>query len=459
VTSRVQRVDYFAAPDLAKAEETAEGFLRVDGRISRSGLLSYFGADGKEHVEYRPDDEVFDQASIDSFKLLPLTNNHPSTLLDTTTAKMHTVGAVGESVRRDGDFLRTQMLIHDRDAISAARAGRSQLSAGYSCELEFTPGVFGGRRYDAIQRNIRGNHVALVDVARAGPEARIRLDRMDARGLRVSGLNFSRKDENTMATKKKQNGGGNTGDLDIDNTEAEGGDDDELVDCDDCNATGLVDGEQCVTCGGRGEYEADDDAPTTAANARHGQMRNEQAEIDRAKAAVHGDRGPTRADAIQAMIRERVALELRARELLGSDAPISKLDNASVMRLAIRKHAPHVDVSGKPREYLRGVFDSLTPGESLAASPSLTLDSAAPARGARIRTDTAGRIARRGDVTSEAHAREIIGQRFAEQTARPKSGKQDAASTTPKSLLTTTRADAFAAREGMRNRHANAWRK
>jgi hypothetical protein len=41
------------------------------------------------------------------------------------------------------------------------------------------PGVPDGQRYDAIQRNIRGNHVALVDLGRAGPEVSIRMDHAD----------------------------------------------------------------------------------------------------------------------------------------------------------------------------------------------------------------------------------------------------------------------------------------
>lgn len=174
--ARVQRVDYYASADLSAAQQTPEGFLRIDGRISRVGCQSYQNADGTEHVEYRPPEEVFDPESIASFKLLPLTNTHPTQLLDDVSAKRHAVGAVGEDIRQDGDFLRTPMLLHDRDAISAARAGRSQLSAGYSCELDWTPGVYNGQKYDAVQRSIRGNHVAIVDAARAGPEARFRLD-------------------------------------------------------------------------------------------------------------------------------------------------------------------------------------------------------------------------------------------------------------------------------------------
>ena len=48
--------------------------------------------------------------------------------------------------------------------------GRSrELSCGYYCDLDETPGEYEGQRYDARQRNIRGNHLALVEVQPEAP--------------------------------------------------------------------------------------------------------------------------------------------------------------------------------------------------------------------------------------------------------------------------------------------------
>ena len=53
-------------------------------------------------------------------------------------------------------------------------AGKVELSGGYACDLAIEDGTTpAGEAYQAVQRNIRGNHVALVDHARAGPDARI----------------------------------------------------------------------------------------------------------------------------------------------------------------------------------------------------------------------------------------------------------------------------------------------
>jgi hypothetical protein len=83
---------------------------------------------------------------------------------------------------QDGDYIRVPLVIHDGDAIDKIeKGGKRELSLGYKVDLEETSGVhetYG--EYDAIQRNPRINHIALVGRARAGSIARLNLDRADA---------------------------------------------------------------------------------------------------------------------------------------------------------------------------------------------------------------------------------------------------------------------------------------
>jgi hypothetical protein len=123
---------------------------------------------------------VFDAESLASFNLLPTTNQHPPVLLNAENARRYAVGALGDIRIDENEWVVATLLIHDAEAISAVESGRSQLSNGYSCELDETPGEWNGQHYDSIQRKIRGNHCALVDAARAGPKARLRLDASDA---------------------------------------------------------------------------------------------------------------------------------------------------------------------------------------------------------------------------------------------------------------------------------------
>lgn len=173
----VRRIDTFHIDALAIPEKTPEGFLRVEGRIARVGIQNYRGPNGKVRRELRLPEEVFDAGTMDSFNLVPVTNEHPSKLLDVTTAKTHAVGAVG-ALRKEGEWVAAPILVHDETTIRAIEAGRQELSCGYTCELDETPGVWQGQPYDAIQRGIRGNHLAVVDAARAGEGARMRLDSM-----------------------------------------------------------------------------------------------------------------------------------------------------------------------------------------------------------------------------------------------------------------------------------------
>jgi hypothetical protein len=201
--SRVHRLD--RAQPLAPPQRTLEGYLRVDGRVARIGIQEYRDGAGNVRRELRLPEEVFAPESLASFHLVPVTNGHPSSLLDASNAKSYAIGAVGD-VRRDGDYVAASLLIHDARAIADIQAGRQQLSNGYTCELDDTPGVWNGQRYDSVQRGIRGNHLAIVDVARAGPEARLRLDAGDAIAITTNTQeeqHMSKKSEHTDANPRE----------------------------------------------------------------------------------------------------------------------------------------------------------------------------------------------------------------------------------------------------------------
>ena len=157
---------------------TPEGFLEVRARIGRAGLHDYRageiggppGARPDAPVRvYRPPDEVFDPASLSSFAGKPVTQGHPATMVDSANWRVHAVGHSGQGVVRDGDHVAADLLVTDAAAVAVAEAG-SELSNGYWADFDFTPGTTPeGEPYDALQRNIRGNHIALVDRGRCGP--------------------------------------------------------------------------------------------------------------------------------------------------------------------------------------------------------------------------------------------------------------------------------------------------
>lgn len=152
----VRRYD---AASLDKAVFTPAGFLRAPAVLTRVGVFEYRRADGSVRRELRLPEEVFRPDSLASIGLAPITDDHPAEgFVTPENAKDLTVGHLGEDVRRDGDVVRATALIMDGEAIAKVKAGRRQLSLGYICELDPTPGEWNGQRYDAIQRDIVVNH-------------------------------------------------------------------------------------------------------------------------------------------------------------------------------------------------------------------------------------------------------------------------------------------------------------
>jgi hypothetical protein len=117
---------------------------------------------------------VFDTDSMRSFAHKPVTDDHPPEPVDSTNWTRYSRGQIGDEVARDGDFIRVPMVLMDHGLVKKVQDGKAELSVGYSCEIEMTSGTTpGGETYDGMQKNIRVNHTAVVDVARAGSMARI----------------------------------------------------------------------------------------------------------------------------------------------------------------------------------------------------------------------------------------------------------------------------------------------
>jgi hypothetical protein len=166
---------------LKKAERLPNGWLRADASLTRSGVFLYRRADGSTVRELRHPDDVFDTASMDSLKLLPLTLEHPPTRLDSSNTKTYQRGATGENPVRDSSIITSTVMVTDAEAVDVLVTGKArEVSMGYTCDVIDEPGFFQGEPYDARQTNIRYNHAAIVERGRAGAQVRVHLDRADA---------------------------------------------------------------------------------------------------------------------------------------------------------------------------------------------------------------------------------------------------------------------------------------
>lgn len=171
---RVSRID---VGELARPEFRADKTVVFEGRLTRTGVFVYRNPDGSERREYRSPEEVGRADSLKSFRMIPVTNNHPPQMLNASNARNYMCGATGENVKFDGKWITAPIAVYDAALITDIKNGKTQLSNGYDCDLVMDAGVSPeGERYDARQTNIMGNHVAFVDDARAGKEAAIRMD-------------------------------------------------------------------------------------------------------------------------------------------------------------------------------------------------------------------------------------------------------------------------------------------
>lgn len=177
---RVVRLD---SMPLEKARYTDEGYLFDKPVLTSVGIFEYSNNDGSIRRELRLPEEVFAPESLASYRGRPVVITHDAGLITKDNVMDESIGTILSDGIEDGDDVRAEIVIHDTDAMKKSRL--KELSLGYNLDLEEKPGVWKGEHYDAIQRNIRINHLALVREARAGDQARLNIDSRDT-------INFSK---------------------------------------------------------------------------------------------------------------------------------------------------------------------------------------------------------------------------------------------------------------------------
>lgn len=166
----------FAFDKQSARSTDADGRMRVkDCILSTAEINPYRGQEipGFDDLGLKPN-SVYDlyrdpeelAKAVASFEGVPLMVKHiPQTAEE--PRKEYQCGAV-HTVTFDGKHLRGDLLVSDGYAIELIESGElSDLSCGYRYEPDMVSGEFRGQQYDGVMRNIKGNHVALVDDGRA----------------------------------------------------------------------------------------------------------------------------------------------------------------------------------------------------------------------------------------------------------------------------------------------------
>lgn len=159
----------------------ADGRLHVDkSNLTRVQVAPYYGREIPDYEKlgldpekiyqgYRPAEELGDAETIKSVIGIPIQLNHHLDYPDDPATDTR-VGSTGDQAEFDGTYLSNSLHIQNEDAIRRIKDGSmSELSLAYSYDPDFkSSGEYEGQKYDFTMRNIRGQHLALVEKGRAG---------------------------------------------------------------------------------------------------------------------------------------------------------------------------------------------------------------------------------------------------------------------------------------------------
>lgn len=336
--------------EFRKPERTPQGFLRADAVLTRVGVFTYRNKDGSVRRELRPPEEVFKPDSLRSFAQAPVTNLHPTEAVTADNVTKYSVGVVGERVDHDNRLVRSSVLIMDKASIEEVESDKKrQVSCGYTCDYDPTPGEWDGERYDGIQRNIVGNHVALVTAGRAGPEASIRLDADDAIQIEDTQTPASGQQGSTMKTRIRIDGI----DCEVDEQQAQ------MMQ----RALEKRDSEIVQLQGTAKSLAADLDKHRARADALEDELKKE-------KAARADALNP---DKVRDLVKSRVALEQQAATILGNDTKLDSLDDSAIKKAVVLHFSPEAKLDGQSDAYVQARFDQAI--EQSKAEPETRMDS------------------------------------------------------------------------------------
>lgn len=173
----------------------ADGRLHVTiSNISKANVCPYRGLEIPDYQTLGLDpDRVYqllrDPAELEkaaaTFNNLPLLIRHVPVTVDAPSREL-VVGSTGTDAAFTDPYLTNSLVIWTAEAIAGVETQEQQeLSAAYRYVADMTPGTYKGLRYDGIMRNIRGNHLALVEAGRAGSDVVVQDSRLKGPMMKI----------------------------------------------------------------------------------------------------------------------------------------------------------------------------------------------------------------------------------------------------------------------------------
>lgn len=327
---------------------TSEGYLDASVYPTKAGVFLYLNKDGTTRRELRPRSLVHNPELMKTLETKPHTNSHPPKLLNSSNVKQYQTGVVygDHTVAEDGIHTKARIRVMDAAAIKDILAGKEQVSCGYTCHLDETPGVdqeFGP--FDAIQTEpFEYNHLASEWRGRAGSGARITQD-SDEDHVRFDAYEI---DENNDEINKKE-GLPKMGKIRVDGVEFEV--------------------EQALEIAHKNQVKADTQALNDAkvAAEKADKLNKEfEAKLDEAQDKIK----ELSAVDVEARVDAVLAFREQVKPVLGADYVFKGKSEAQVKKDAIMKARPQAKLDGQDDLYINARFDAVM--EDLQANPKQT---------------------------------------------------------------------------------------
>lgn len=329
------------ATPISGVRRTDDGYLVAEARVARSGIQEYsrreIGLDGDGVVRvFRPEVEVFAADAMASYAHRPVTLEHPDKPVTADTWRQVAIGQTGDEVVRDGSTVRVPLVLMDGAAIDVVDDGlMREMSMGYTATLEMQDGVTpDGESYDAIQRNLRMNHLAVVAAARGGSN------------LRLGDNSSDNAKENAMSDGEKR--------------------------------TVIVDGLSVETTdAGAQAIEKLQKQIADAAADHEKQVAAKDAEIAKRDARITELEGQVLTDAqIDERVVARAALIDQASKVVGAQVDLEGKIDTDIRRSAIAARLGDAAIDGKSDAYVEAMFDALASGMVAPSKPDPFADAA-----------------------------------------------------------------------------------
>lgn len=345
---------------LQKAVRTSSGGVRVKGAVTRAGVLTYRCADGTIVRELVPPEELERADAVETLRDVPITVGHPepdadgSQLVKPETYRQLSVGHVtqGHGVDETRHLL-AELVVMDAETIGRVDSGElAELSPGYTCKIDPTPGIYEGQAYDQVQRERVYNHLALLPEggARGGASVALRFDSADGRDVAVQVESDGGRRPPTERTDSmdKQRIDGVT--YTVGSTEWA-----EAL----SRRAARLDEEKAELEKAKADMEADKekaDMDLEAMKAERDTLKEKVAELEGKIAELEDP------EAMDARADARAALLTAARSVLGQDAKLARADGKPMSALEVKKAVlgklcPNLDLEDKSQAYIEARYD------------------------------------------------------------------------------------------------------